>query len=141
MGPVSVSFGNFILGMREGGGVGEHSSLAVTISLYECLICIHGAALTCNHRPLQIHKKIFKTSQVLKPGEFLIRIPFYVSTLTSPRLSFMSLEIGGSLLLNLISQRMDLETVETGHKLVCRTLWSIFRVHHEQHVGEPGTEV
>lgn len=30
---------------------------------------------------------------------------------------------------------------EPGHKLVSRPLWPVLRVHHEEHVGEPGSEI
>jgi len=57
----SVSVWQLNIGGEGGKGGGEeHSPPAVTISLYECLICIHGAALAWNHWLLQIHKKIFK---------------------------------------------------------------------------------
>ena len=45
------------------------------------------------------------------------------------------------MLLDLVSQGMDLEAVEPGHELVGGALGPVLRVHHEQHVGEARTEV
>jgi len=49
--------------------------------------------------------------------------------LAPPRLSLMSLEVGRSLLLDLVGQGVDLEAVQAGDKLVGRSLWP--------HLGPP----
>ena len=51
------------------------------------------------------------------------------------------LEVGRGLLLNLVGQMVDFEPIEPGHKLVSWPLGSVFGVHHEEHVGESGTEI
>ena len=71
------------------------------------------------------------------------------------------LEVGRSLLLDLVGQGVDLEPVQAGDKLVGWPLWParetivkykyklsikwqklpVLRVHHEEHVGEPGAKV
>ena len=43
-------------------------------------------------------------------------------------------EVCCSLLLNLVGQMVDLESVEPGHKLIGWTLWPVFWMHHEEHV-------
>jgi len=43
--------------------------------------------------------------------------------------------------LKLIRQRMNFESIQAWNKLVCRTLRTIFRVNHEEHVGESGSKV
>merc|ERR1719383_1573872 len=50
-------------------------------------------------------------------------------------------EVGCSLLLELIRHRVDLEAVESGHKLVGRPLRSVLGMNHEEHVRETGAEV
>jgi len=61
--------------------------------------------------------------------------------LASPRLSLVSLEVGRSLLLDLVGQGVDLEPVQARDKLVGWPLWPVLRVHHEEHVREAGTKV
>lgn len=61
--------------------------------------------------------------------------------LAPPRFSLVSLEIGRSLLLDLVGQGVDLEAVQTGNKLVGRSLWPVLRMHHEEHVGEARPKV
>lgn len=56
-------------------------------------------------------------------------------------LFFLYLEIGRGLLLDLISEGVDLESVEPGHELVGGALWPVLGVHHEEHVGEARAEV
>ena len=51
------------------------------------------------------------------------------------------LEVGRSLLLDLVGERVDLEAVEARHELVGRPLGPVLGVHHEQHVREPRPEV
>ena len=71
------------------------------------------------------------------------------------------LEVGRSLLLDLVGQGVDLEPVQAGDKLVGWPLWParetnikykyqlsikwqklpVLRVHHEEHVREAGTKV
>ena len=51
------------------------------------------------------------------------------------------LEDGRRLLLNLISQVMNFESIQPWNKLVGGTFGPIFWVHHEQHVGKPSPEV
>ena len=50
-------------------------------------------------------------------------------------------EVCCSLLLNLVGQMVDLESVEPGHKLIGWTLWPVFWMHHEEHVWESGAEI
>jgi len=50
-------------------------------------------------------------------------------------------KVCGRLLLDLIGMVVDLEPVETRHKLVGRSLGPILRMHHEQHVREACAEV
>lgn len=57
------------------------------------------------------------------------------------RLRFMGLEVSSCLLLDDVRVGMNLEPVQTRNKLVGRALGSVLRVHHEQHVREPGPEV
>lgn len=45
------------------------------------------------------------------------------------------------LLLQLVRQRVNLEAVETGYKLIGGTLGAQLRVHHEEHVGKARAEV
>ena len=45
-------------------------------------------------------------------------------------------KVCGRLLLDLVGMVMDLEPVETRHKLVGRSLGPVLRMHHEQHVRE-----
>lgn len=52
-----------------------------------------------------------------------------------------ALEVAGGLELQLVGHRMDLETVEPGHKLVGRPLGPVLGVHHEQHVRKTSAEV
>lgn len=52
-----------------------------------------------------------------------------------------TLEVAGRLKLQLVSHRVDLETVEPGHKLVGRSLGPVLRMHHEEHVRETRAEV
>lgn len=52
-----------------------------------------------------------------------------------------ALEVAGGLELQLVGHRMDLETVEPGHKLVGGPLGPVFRVYHEEHVRETSAKV
>ena len=52
-----------------------------------------------------------------------------------------SFKVCCSLLLNLVGQVVDLESVEPGHKLIGWTLWPVFWMHHEEHVWESGAEI
>ena len=45
------------------------------------------------------------------------------------------------MLLDLVSQGVDLEAIEPGHELVGGPLGPVLGVHHEQHVREAGPEV
>ena len=49
-----------------------------------------------------------------------------------------TVEVAGRLELQLVGHRMDLETIEPGHKLVGGPLGPVLRVHHEEHVRETG---
>lgn len=44
-------------------------------------------------------------------------------------------------LLQLVRQWVNLETIQTWHKLICRSLRAQFGVNHEEHVGKSRTEV
>jgi len=61
--------------------------------------------------------------------------------LAPPRLSLMSLEVGCSLLLDLVGQGVDLEAVQAGNKLVGWSLWPVLWMHHEEHVRESCAKV
>lgn len=50
-------------------------------------------------------------------------------------------KIGSPLLLNLISQRVDLEPIKSWNKLIGGLLRSIFRMNHEQHVWETSSKI
>ena len=50
-------------------------------------------------------------------------------------------EVGGALLLDLVGERVDFESVEARHELVGGLLGPVLGVHHEQHVREAGAEV
>lgn len=52
-----------------------------------------------------------------------------------------ALEVAGGLELQLVGHRMDLETVEPGHKLVGGPFGPVLRVYHEKHVREASAEV
>jgi len=67
-------------------------------------------------------------------------MPLYL-LLASPRFSLMSLEVGRSLLLDLVGQGVDLEAIQAGNKLVGRSLWPVLGVHHEEHVREACAKV
>jgi len=77
--------------------------------------------------------------------QFLFCRRYYYASLylllAPPRLSLMSLEVGRSLLLDLVGQRVDLEAIEAGDKLVGRSLWPVLRMHHEEHVREACAKV
>ncbi len=51
------------------------------------------------------------------------------------------LEVCRCLLLDLIGKWMNLEPVEPGNKLVCRSFGSVLRVHHEEHVRKSSPKV
>ena len=51
------------------------------------------------------------------------------------------LEICRCLLLNLVGQMMNFESVEPWNKLVGRTFWPIFWMHHKKHMWEAGAEI
>lgn len=51
------------------------------------------------------------------------------------------LKVRSPLLLDLISQRMDLETVQSWNKLIGGLLRSILWVNHEQHMWETSSKV
>jgi len=61
--------------------------------------------------------------------------------LAPPRLSLMSLEVGGCLLLDLVGEGVDFESIEARDKLVGRSLWPVLRMHHEEHVWEASAKV
>jgi len=52
---------------------------------------------------------------------------------------FVEVRIG--LLLELVSHRVDLESVQSSDKLRSRPFWSVFWVNHKQHVRESSAEV
>lgn len=43
--------------------------------------------------------------------------------------------------LDLVCNRVNLETVQSRHKLFYRLLWSIIWMNHEEHVREAGTKI
>jgi hypothetical protein len=51
------------------------------------------------------------------------------------------LEVCRRLLLDLVGERVDLEPVQAGDKLVCGPFRPVLGVHHEQHVRETRAEV
>jgi len=53
----------------------------------------------------------------------------------------MCLVVSCSLLLNLISQRMNFEAVEARNELVCWPLGSVLWMNHKQHVREASAEI
>jgi len=68
----------------------------------------------------------------------LFHLPF---TVVVAHGSHRRLEVGCCLLLNLVSQGVDFEAIQSGNKLVCRAFRSVFGMNHEEHVGKSCAEV
>uniref|UniRef100_A0A6B0UE47 Putative secreted protein n=1 Tax=Ixodes ricinus TaxID=34613 RepID=A0A6B0UE47_IXORI len=68
-------------------------------------------------------------------------LPLALAVAVVAEAPYGGLEVGGDLLLQLVGQGVDLETIQPGHKLAGGPLGPVLGMHHKQHVGEACAEV